>query len=189
MGFFSATIAAHLVGRKIGAALLTHAEFRENERRWWSGNGDVTLGGHDWQGTGTLIQIEGLEQPIGTAAPKTSFSVSGVDAAMVQMARQASNRVKGRRIRVFIQFWDETDWMPLDAPYALYAGRMDQMSYAADGPQQRTIRLSAETLWTNRRIPPYGLLTDRDQNARFPGDRGLEQVVNLLSKTIRWPVL
>lgn len=188
MGFFSETIAAHLAGREIGAALLCWMDFRENERRWWTGNGDVVLGGHTWQGTGTFIQIEGLEQPVGTAAPKTTFTVSGVDSTMVQMARQASDRVKGRRSRVYIQFWDRTDWMPLDQPYALWTGRMDQMCYTAEGPSSRTITLTAETLWVNRRIPPYGMYTDRDQNARFPGDRGLEQVVNLVNKTGRWPV-
>lgn len=188
MGFFSETLAAHLAGREIGAALLVHMDFRGNERRWWTGNGDVTLGGHDWRGTGTLIQIQGLEQPVGTSAPKTTFSISGVDATAVQMARQASDQVKDRRVRVFINFWDVTDWAPLDSPYALWTGRMDQMSYSADGPSQRSISLTAETLWVNRRLPPYGLFTDRDQNARFPGDRGLEQVVNLVAKTSRWPV-
>lgn len=188
MGFFSETISAHLAGREIGAALLTHAEFRENERRWWDGNGDLVLGGHTWQGTGTLIQIEGLEQPVGTTAPKTTFSISGANAEMVTLARQASDRVKGRRIRVYIQFWDLTDWMPLDEPYAIWTGQMDQMKYGAEGPTNRSITLTAETLWVNRKLPPYGLYTDRDQNARYPGDRGLEQVVNLVSKTVRWPI-
>lgn len=188
MGFFSETIAAKLADREIAASYLVFAEFRETPRRWWHGFGTVRLAGHDWIGTGELIGIEGLEQPVGTAAPKTTFTLSGIDATIVQMVRQASDRVKDRRITVYVQFWDVADFMPLDQPYAVWSGKMDQISYAARGSDQRTITLTAESVWVNRKRPPYGFLTDRDQNARFPGDRGLEQVVNLVSKTVRWPI-
>lgn len=188
MGFFSSTIAAHLEGREIGAALLVWMDFRENERRWWTGTGTLEAGGHEWIGTGEFISIDGLEQPIGTAAPKTTFTLSGVDTTMVQMARQASDRVKDRRCAVYIQFFDVATKQPLDNYAAIWTGIMDQMSYAAEGPKNRTITLTAETLWTGRKRPPYGMYTDRDQNARFPGDRGLEQVVNLVSKQARWPI-
>ena len=191
MGFFPDTIAAKLSGREVGMALLTHADFREVERRWWAGFGTLRAGGQDWIGVGDMIAIDGLAQPVGTNAPKTTFTLSGVDATIVQMARQASDRVKDRRIRCFIQFFEivgPEEWKPLDAPYAIWSGLMDQMSYTASGHSQRTVSLTAESLWVNRKRPPYGFFTDRDQNARFPGDRGLEQVVNLVQKTIRWPV-
>lgn len=187
MGYFSQTIAAKLAGREVAAALLTHAEFRETERRWWNGFGTVRLGGHDWTGIGEIVGIDGLEQPIGTVAPKTTFTLSGVDATVVQLCRQASDRVKDRRITVYVQFWDALDFAPLDNPYAIWSGKMDQMTYTAQGPNSRSVKLTAESVWVNRKRPPYGFLTDRDQNARFPGDRGLEQVVDLVQKTIRWP--
>lgn len=194
MGFFPQTIAAKLAGREIGASLLCFMGFKDTPRRWWMGLGDLAAGGHIWQGTGDLIQIEGLEQALGTAAPKTTFTLSGVDATVVSLARQASARVKDRPCQVYIQFFeiapggDQMPWAPLDAPYAIWSGIMDQMSYAADGPSQRRVTLTAESIWTGRRRPAYGFWTDRDQQSRFPGDRGLEQVVSLVQKTIRWPV-
>ena len=191
MGYFSQTIAAKLAGREVGMALLTYADFREVPRRWWAGFGTLRAGGHDWIGTGQFISIEGLAQPVGTNAPKTTFTLSGVDATIVLMARQTSDRVKDRRIRVYVQFFEihgPEEWAPLDNPYAIWSGKMDQLSYAANGPDQRTVTLTAESLWVNRKRPPYGFWTDRDQNARYPGDRGLEQVVDLVAKTIRWPV-
>lgn len=188
MGYFSQTIKAKLADREVGASLLVHMDFREVERRWWTGFGPLRAGGFDWQGMGELISIEGLQQPIGTNAPKTTFTLSGVDAAVIQMARQASDRVKDRRCTVYVQFWDVTDWMPLDQPYAIWSGRMDQLTYKAEGPSSRTVALTAESLWVNRKRPPYGFWTDRDQNMRFQGDRGLEQVADLVLKTARWPV-
>lgn len=200
MGFFPSTIAAKLAGRTVAASLLVHMDFRVTPRRWWTGFGDLEVGGHTWQGIGNFVQIDGLEQPIGTVAPKTTFQLSGVDAEIVTLARNASDRVKDRRCAAYIQIFDITPddvgvepWTPLDAPYAIWSGMMDQMSYSADGgaagrPPTRSITLTAESLWTNRRRPVYGLYTDRDQNARFAGDRGLEQAVSLVQKTIHWPV-
>lgn len=195
MGFFPETIAAKLAGRTIAASLLVHMDFRETPRRFWFGFGDLVTGGHTWQGTGELIQLDGLESPIGTVAPKTTFTLSGIDATLVTLARNASDRVKDRRATIYIQFFDITPddasiepWSLLDEPFAASTWLMDQMTYTAQGPAQRGIALTAESLWTNRRRPAFGLFTDRDQNKRFPGDRGLEQVVDLVSKTIRWPV-
>lgn len=195
MGFFPETIAAKLAGRAVAASLLVHMDFRETPRRFWFGFGDLVAGGHTWQGTGELIQLDGLESPIGTVAPKTTFTLSGIDAALVTLARNASDRVKDRRATIYIQFFDlnpddasVAPWSLLDEPFAVSTWLMDQMTYSAQGPAQRAISLTAESLWTNRRRPAFGLYTDRDQNKRFVGDRGLEQVSDLVSKTIRWPV-
>lgn len=195
MGFFPETIAAKLAGRTVAASLLCFMDFRVTPRRWWVGFGDLDAGGNTWQGTGKLIQIDGLEQPIGTVAPKMTFTLSGVDSTIVSLARNASDRVKDRRCSVYVQFFDVTPtngetmpWAKLDDPFAIWSGRMDQMTYAAQGPASRTVILTAESLWTNRRRPAFGLLTDRDQNKRFPGDRGLEQVPSLVNKQSRWPV-
>lgn len=195
MGYFPQAIAAKLADRQIAASLLCFMDFRVTPRRWWMGFGTLEAGGHSWQGMGELIQIEGLEQPIGTVAPKTTFQLSGIDATVVSLARNASDRVKDRRCTVYLQFFDITPndasvapWTLLDAPFAIWSGKMDQMTYSAQGPAQRSVTLTAESLWTNRHRPVFGLWSDRDQNARFPGDRGLEQVPSLVKKQVRWPV-
>lgn len=195
MGFFPQTIAAKLAGREVAASLLCFMDFRLTPRRWWMGFGDLVAGGHTWQGTGEMITIDGLEQAVGTTAPRTTFTLSGIDATIVNLARNASDRVKDRRCVIYLQFFEiaPTDgavqpWAPLDAPYSIWSGIMDQMTYAAEGPSQRTVTLTAESIWTGRRKPAYGRYTDRDQNARFEGDRGLEQLPDLVNKTIRWPV-
>lgn len=191
MGYFPETVAAKLAGRTVGASLLVFMDFRETPRRWWMGFGDLDAGGHVWQGIGTWISIEGLQAPIGTTAPKTTFTLSGVDATVIQMARQASDRVRDRRVRVYVQFFDvtgEQDWQRLDDPFSIWTGRMDQLKYIADGPGRRTVQLTAESLWVNRKRPAYGLYTDSDQKNRFPGDRGMEQVADLVNKQSRWPL-
>ena len=194
---FSETVDAYLAGRKVACSLLAFMDFVDAPRRWWMGFGTLkTNDDHEWQGLGELITIDGLEEDFGTAANAMTFTLSGVDPEIVTLARNASDRVKGRKVTVYLQFFDITPndagvqpWTPLDQPDAIKVGTMDQMRYIADGPTSRTISVTAEGLWTGRNRPAFGLYTDRDQNARFAGDRGLEQVSNLVSKTIRWPVL
>lgn len=194
---FSQTVEAYLQGRTVACAPLVYMAFKDADRRWWPGFGTlVTNDGAQWQGTGSLITIDGLEEDIGTAANPMTFTLSGVDAEIVTLARNASDRVKGRRVFVYLQFFDVTPtdagvqpWTPLDLPDVIKTGTMEQMRYVADGPTSRQVIVTAEGLWTGRNRPPFGLYTDRDQQSRFPGDRGLEQVSDLVSKVIRWPVL
>lgn len=186
MAFFNATLAAVAAGRTVRASLLVFFDFLEDPMRVWPGSGPLIAGGYEWSGLGEIGSIEGLEQAIGTVAPTTTFNLSGVSPEIVTLARQSSDRVKGRAAVVYIQFFD-AEWQPLDQPYAVWTGVLDQMKYMASGPSQRTVTVSAEGLWTNRRRPKYGLYTDRDQKARFPGDRGLELVTTLASKAVFWP--
>jgi hypothetical protein len=194
MGYFNATVEAYLNRRSIAGSLLVFMDFVDTPRRWWPGFGDLVAGGHTWQGTGEMISVSGLEQPIGTSAPQTTFTLSGVDASIITLARNAAARVKGRRVVVYLQCFEIDPanasiaaWTPLDAPAALWTGTMDQMKYSAQGPGERSVTVTAESRWTNRNRPPFGLFTNADQVARFAGDRGLEQVPDLENKTIRWP--
>jgi len=194
---FSATVDAYLHGRAVGCALLVQMDFASVTRRWWMGFGDlVTNDGSTWQGVGDLISVEGLDEDRGTVAGPMTFTLSGVDAEIVALARNASDQVQGRRVTVYLQFFDITPndagvepWAPLDMPDAVKVGRMEQMRYVAEGPTLRQVVVTAEGFWAGRNRPPFALYTDRDQNARFPGDRGLEQVGDLVSKTIRWPAI
>jgi hypothetical protein len=186
MAFFNETIAAVAAARTVRAALLVFFDFEGDPKRVWAGPGIITAGGYTWDGLGEFGTIDGLEQAIGVVAPQTTFTLSGVSPDIVALARNQSDLVKGRDVTVYIQFFDE-NWQPLDEMYAVWSGILDQMKYSAIGPIQRTVTVTAEGLWTNRRRPVWGLYTDRDQNQRFPGDRGLEQVSDLVNKTIHWP--
>jgi hypothetical protein len=193
MSFFSDTVAAAASGRTVNASLLVFMDFAGGPRRWWTGFGDLEAGGFTWEGLGQIVGIDGLDSAIGTAAPQTTFTLSGVDADIVAKVNDASDEVKGRLARVYIQFFevnpanDGRVWANLDTPQAIWTGRMDQIRYsAAEG--SRTITVTAESRWAGRNRPPFGAYTYADQIARFPGDLGLKQVASLVNKTIKWPV-
>ncbi|GAB6842383.1 hypothetical protein HNR00_003591 [Methylorubrum rhodinum] len=193
MPFLTATQAAVAAGRTVRLAVLAYFDFADGPGRYWLyGAGPLVTGdGQTWDGTGTLAQIDGLDVPVGTTAPKATFTMSGVSARIAALARSQSANVRGRDVRVLVQFYVEATGgaiVRLDDPIEVWSGEMDVMSYDALGNGQFSVSVSAEGPWTARNKPPFGFLTDTDQQARFPGDRGLELVASLPGKAINWPV-
>lgn len=179
-------ILAELAKSTVCVSRLVFMDFVDAPRRWWVGFGALETGGHTWQGTGAMIAIDGIGAGIGTSADSVTFTLSGVDPEIVALAAQARARVKDRRVVVYEQFFDNDTWQPIDEPQVEYVGKMDRMRFLGEGPGSASVVVTAESLWTGRNRSPFSLLTDRDQNARFPGDRGLERVAELVNKSIIW---
>ena len=118
---------------------------------------------------------------------RSASALSGVDPELITIARNASNEVTGRPCYVYLQFFD-ANWATLDQPVPLRSAIMDQMTYEVVGPSQAGITLTAEGVFAARNAVPFAFYTDRDQNARFPGDRGLEVVPSLIHHIVEWPV-
>lgn len=186
MSYFPETIQASLNGATIRASLLVFFDFKTAPMRVWQGFGDLSAGGFTWKGIGDLGSVSGLESALGGTAPTTTFTLSGVKPETIATGLAAKDEVKGRRVTVFIQFFD-ADWQTYDSPYALYSGLMDQMRIIRRA-SERVVEVTAESLFARRAMPPWGYLTDRDQNKRHPGDRGLEQVPAMANKSVYWPL-
>ncbi len=168
--------------------MLVYFDFGDAPGRYWLGGFGplVTADGQIWEGDGGLGAVDGLDVPIGTSAPVATFTMSGVDVRVAALARQQSALVKGRLVQVFVQFFTD-DIALLDAPVVAWTGILDVMTYRGLGEGKYAVSVTAETEWAARNKPPYGYLTDTDQQARFPGDRGLELVASLPGKAINWP--
>lgn len=195
MGLFPETIAAQLAGGKVGCAWLVHFGFTTEEVRVWTGYGELkTTDGHRWSGIGQLGSIEGIEQAVNGQAPQASFTLSGIDAQLMRLARdEYEAEVKGRIATVLIQFFgvsdasDPDNQRPLDAPYPVWAGRCLTPSFVFTERGERSITIGAESIFSLRSRPQYSMYTDADQQHRFPGDRGFEFVGSLVNKTVTWP--
>lgn len=186
MGYFPEATAAQLDGETVLFGILVRFDFTTAPRNLWLGSGRLLAGGEFWDGLGELGSISGLESAIGGTAPVATFSLSGVDAALVPAALDSAHEVKGREVVVYVQFFG-ADSQALDDPFSVYVGTLDVMRIKAQGAGLRTIEVTAETLFARRAMPPWGYLTDRDQQRLFPGDLGLEFVALMISKTVTWP--
>lgn len=195
MGFFPETIAASLAGAKVQAAPLVRFDFTSETMRLWAGNGVLkTNDGALWSGIGSLGSMSGIEQAVNGEAPQATFTLSGIDATIMRLARdEFEEEVFGRLVYVLIQFFgvddpgDPDNQRPLDNPYPIWSGRCLTPTFTLSQAGERSVDISAESLFSLRSRPQYAMYTDADQQRRFPGDKGFEFVGGLVNKVVTWP--
>lgn len=200
MSFFPETIARALAGGKVECANLVKFDFTTQPMRLWRGNGMLTTNdGAEWLAIGSLGSMNGIEQAVNGEAPEASFTLSGIDADILRLARdEFAAEVKGRLARVYIQFFgvddpdDPGNQRCLDNPFPVWAGRMLTPSFSMDAgdektPAQRSVTISAESIFSLRSRPRWSSYTDRDQQHRFDGDKGFQFVGDLVNKVVAWP--
>lgn len=184
--FFPATVRAALAGETIGLCVLARLGFVEGERRVFMGHGRLELGGETWSGLGEFVTLSQIAGGLGDAARPLTFTLSGVDDQIIALAIAGGTTIRGRPATVYLQFFAPGDGRPLDSMFAIFAGRMSRLT-ASLSAAQRSVSLIVENRLVHRAKPAAGLYSDRDQNIRSPGDRGLEFVNSLLSKAVPWP--
>lgn len=200
MSLFPATIVQALGGGRVDYAMLVKFDFASGPMRVWSGNFTLrTLDGQTWQNIGSLGDVTGIEQAINGDAPMATFTLSGVDMDVVRKARdEYRTEVKGRLAIVYVQFFgtddadDPDNQQLLDNPFPIASFTMRRPSFSLARGQngeadQASVSITGESIFALRSRPRSALYTDRDQQARFPGDKGFQYVGSLVSKVVTWP--
>jgi hypothetical protein len=187
-------ICAQLAGRVIRAARLVKLDFTSGPVHLWEGNGPLlTKDGTRWSGLHGLGRVGALSQAFDGAAPEQTFILAGVDPSFAAKARAETDEYRNRIASTYLQFFDE-DWQPLDLPIADWWGRMNAITstkqpidIADGGGVVWIVSLSVESWAATRRRPRFGFWTDRDQQLRFPGDRGCERTAGIEAKNVTFP--
>lgn len=200
MPLLPATVRAQAQGQHVIASLFVTFDFRSTKLRVWEGDGELDREDLVWRGVGTRIDgnsnplqsIEGLELALDGSAPQLTLTLSGVDQTVVAAAREdvANEEIEGRDLTIRIGFFDATQspqLVPLDSLIVLGVWTMQKPTFLATGPSLRTITLPCETLFAQRSRAPFGLLTDRDQQRRFPGDLSCQFPPTLVDRDVAWP--
>lgn len=186
MAFFTNTLATIAAGRRVGLAILVEFDFVEETIRLWDGFGTLVVDALEWQGTGGFGSISGVDFATDDTAKQVTFTLSGVDPTFVALAEDAAS-VEGRDVTIFGQFLDDA-MVPLDDRWTIRSLILDRMGYQANGPTQRIVSVTAETIWTNRNRAKFSFYSDQDQQARFSGDKGCEFIPTLRYKKVPWPI-
>jgi hypothetical protein len=186
-GYFPDTISAVLAGKTVRLDLLVMFDFASGPMRLWQGFGTLqTNDSNTWQGIGQLGQVSDLESSIGGNAPQARFTLSGVDPTILAEALDPQE-IYGRDCNVYMQFFDDS-FNCLDNPYVIWAGLMDTVKITQNVDTCQ-VEMTAETIFARRAKPPFGTLSDREQQKFFPGDGSLAGIPALMNKTAIWPVI
>lgn len=194
------TVRAQARGQHVIASLFITFDFKSTALRVWEGDGELIREGLAWRGVGTRVDgnsnplqsIDGLELALDGSAPQLNLTLSGVDQTVVSAARDdvANEEIEGRNLTIRMGFFDATQspaLVPLDSLIVLGVWTMQKPNFLATGPSLRTITLPCETLFAQRSRAPFGLLTDRDQQRRYPGDLACVFPPTLVDRDVAWP--
>lgn len=192
MSYFGAVRAALAEGRHVVAPRFVRFDFdvpSAEPFRVWEGAGNITVDGETFQGMAGLGSISDAVFGVGDAAGHVTYQLSGVSPEVVYAAQSEASVIRGREVLLRGHFLDVATAQPLDDFFVIRNDIMDLLSYSGRGPSDRTVQLTAETIWTTRNAAAFAYYSDRDQQARFSGDLGMERIVQMKQKRVAWPLV
>lgn len=172
---------------------------------FWTGLGDLTVGGITYVGTGQFLKISEMEETAEIAARGATITLSGIPSELISLA--LSEPYQGRICKIMFGAIDANRIYLLqeDGSYVLredggridittgevtpvvelFTGYIDQMNID-EGPETATIAISIESRLIDLERARTLRFTDQSQKSRFPNDRGLEFVEDLQDKQFNW---
>ena len=172
---------------------------------FWTGLGDLTVGGITYVGTGQFLKISEMEETAEIAARGATITLSGIPSELISLA--LSEPYQGRICKILFGAIDANRIYLLqeDGSYVLredggriditsgevtpvvelFTGYIDQM-IIDEGPETATIALNIESRLIDLERARTLRFTDQSQKSRFPNDRGLEFVEDLQDKQFNW---
>jgi hypothetical protein len=174
--------AAALAERNLRPVILFEGEFASGTVRLWSGLGDIVWAGKTWSGAGSLLGLGSIDETSDVVAGGTSVSLSGVPAALVQLAIAEARQ--GMPGRVWLGLLTPEGQIIAD-PVLAFAGRLDVPEITDDGETCR-ITISYESRLIDLNRPRSWRYTHESQQALHPGDLGFEYVTAIQDREITW---
>lgn len=172
---------------------------------FWTGLGDLEVGGITYVGTGQFLKISEMEETAEIAARGATITLSGIPSELISLA--LSEPYQGRICKILFGAIDANRIYLLqeDGSYVLredggridittgevtpvvelFTGYIDQM-IIDEGPETATIALNIESRLIDLERARTLRFTDQSQKSRFPNDRGLEFVEDLQDKQFNW---
>ncbi|TIV38932.1 MAG: hypothetical protein E5V91_12355 [Mesorhizobium sp.] len=192
--FFTADQLALLTASRVYVSILVKFDFASGPEYAWNGYTELTVGGDTYLPMRGMGQIDGLGLSGNGASDSVTVSVDGLpDQALGFLAKALENTpsVDQQLLTVYLQLFD-SEWQTVGNPIPIFWGFMQPPRVSrtemqgTDGAVQ-SISIVAENAFFNRSRPAYGRYTDRDQQARSPGDKFFGFVASILVKTVTYP--
>ena len=163
---------------------LVDLDFSGGHVRVWTGQGDLTWDGKTWTGTGTLLNIDAIQESTDIAAHGVSLQLNGVPSELLSTV--LTEHYQGRAAVIYLAALNSSQAVIAD-PFILWSGRMDVMQIQ-DAAETATITLNAENRLIDLERQRERRYTDLDQKNFFSSDRGLEHVAAQLDREFNWVV-
>lgn len=177
----TAAVTAAVTSDLVRLCRLFYADFESGPIYLHDGVGTITWDGNDYGGVGTYGGISGTEEDSEQSASQVTFTLSGIDPSMISIA--LGEHYQGRDIISYLGYMNADGQLILD-PIIEFKGKMDNMNITIGNTATIELRAVDERADWDR--PRVGRWNNADQQARYPGDKGLEFAEETNNKEIRW---
>ncbi len=143
---------------------------------------DSGTGEEDFLGVGRLGTIGLISEGSSLQAQGVELTLTGIQPANITLAFQ---NAQGRSGKVWVGFLDSNYVLVAD-PISVFSGLIDNS--AIDIGSEATVTVTIESRLINWERTKTRRYTNEDQQQRFPGDKFLEFVNQIVEKEILWGV-
>lgn len=139
--------------------------------------------GDEYIGLGNLGKVSGISENTDMEPQQLSIVIAGVNPA--SLSATLTEPYVNREVRVLVGMLDDNDGLIGDVTMTYFVGKIDEMKVTQDTAGSIEI-IARDRLadWSRPRVERY---TNASQQAKFPGDKGLEFVSQVADKEIIWP--
>lgn len=198
MDFFTPAQIAYMRDRTVRVCPLAVFEFVSETVHAWNGNYPLPSNGNTYQPMKGIGSFDGLGMSAGGVSDYVTVALNGLpdgDPNFLSLALASNAEVIQQPLNIYLQLFD-TDWQipgsGIGVPIFLFSGFMQPPKVTRSAMQDgegsiQSISVTAENVFYNRAKPANGRNTDRDQQARSPGDKFFGFVASLLAKQVKYP--
>lgn len=173
---------AAIAASVVRPVLLIEQAFRSGTAYIWTGIGPLSWNSQTWLGVGDLLSVSELEENADISAKGITISLKGVQSADITKALTEMARNKPGKIRMALI---DANGAVISSPKVMFSGKLDTCT-VEDGADTCTITIALESELIDLERPREVRLTDQEQQKRYPGDRGLENVAALQDASVPW---
>ena len=162
--------------------LFAKLQFDSGNVNMHTGLGNITFGGDTYTGVGKLGTISTMDEVSDLSRTPVTLTLSGIPNDLISTL--LSQQYQGRLATIFLGYLDTSAFTLVDTPITIYRGNMDTADFQFD--KTSTISLSVESRFAAWDTPLVRRYNNSDQQARFPGDTGLEFIEQATATEIIW---
>lgn len=171
----------HLDGATAHPVLLVRIGSADGDVRMWTGWGTISWDGHDWLGIADFGGVSEVTETTNIDSSSPVFYLNGIGPDLLSYVQD----VVGRGFPAELYIGAFKNGALIGDPYPASIAVTDQTEITDEGDAINVTLSTAGDMITLAR-PKVGRLTDADQQARYPGDRGFEYVDDLQEVEIDW---
>lgn len=145
--------------------------------RLWTGIGEREINGQTYFGTGTLLQMSGLEEQGSLASTVATVTLAAISSSIVALA--LDEPYQGRPAKIYFGCTNVADVVEV------FSGQMNTMTIEDSGEFSKIV-LSIDSKLVLLNQANERRYTHESQTARHPGDSFFSFVADLQDKQIIW---